>query len=145
MSENNLDALVADAQKKLDEQTVEIVQLHFHPEDGAPYWLEQAKSLDFDPLKDINCFDDLKKFPLFEDDWLRGGPVRRWVPKALEDKPTYVFETGGTTGIPKSRVVMDDFRIDYEMFSETLPDEYFPRGGNWMMLGHQDLAVSAWP
>ena len=53
----------------------------------------------------------------------------------MSDRPTYVFETGGTTGIPKSRVVVDDFRIDYELFSETLPDQYFPRGGNWLMLG----------
>ena len=29
----------------------------------------------------------------------------------------------------------NDFRIDYEMFSETLPDEYFPKGSNWLMLG----------
>jgi hypothetical protein len=46
-----------------------------------------------------------------------------------------VFETGGTTGIPKSRVVIDDFRIDYEMFSDTLPEEHFPKGANWLMLG----------
>ncbi len=56
-------------------------------------------------------------------------------PAGLADKPIYVFETGGTTGVPKSRVVIDDFRIDYELFSETLPDEYFPRGSNWLMLG----------
>jgi len=31
-----------------------------------------------------------------------------------------VFETGGTTGVPKSRVQMEDFRTDYEMFSDTL-------------------------
>ena len=24
-------------------------------------------------------------------------------------------------------IVIDDFRIDYELFSETLPDEYFPK------------------
>jgi hypothetical protein len=61
--------------------------------------------------------------------------VRRWVPKAYEKSPVYVFETGGTTGIPKSRIVIDDFRIDYELFSHTLPDEYFPKGANWLMLG----------
>ena len=61
--------------------------------------------------------------------------MRRWVPQKLADKGIYVFETGGTTGIPKSRVVVDDFRIDYELFSDTLPDEYFPRGANWLMLG----------
>ena len=54
--------------------------------------------------------------------------MRRWVPKAFADKPIYVFETGGTTGIPKSRIAIDDFRIDYSLFSETLPDEYFPQG-----------------
>ena len=42
--------------------------------------------------------------------------------------------TGGTTGIPKSRVVADDFRIDYEMFSDSLPDKFFPKGSNWLML-----------
>ena len=47
----------------------------------------------------------------------------------------FVFETGGTTGIPKTRVAIDDFRTDYELFSETLPDEYFPKGSNWLMLG----------
>jgi hypothetical protein len=31
--------------------------------------------------------------------------------------------------------VIDDFRIDYELFSATLPERYFPRGANWLMLG----------
>ena len=54
---------------------------------------------------------------------------------AMQNKPIYVFETGGTTGIPKSRVVIEDFCIDYEMFSDTLPEKYFPKGTNWLMLG----------
>lgn len=126
---------VQQARERLDGHVREIVEWHFNESTGCPFWLEKKSELKFDPLKDVQGYDDLKKFPLFEDDWLRGGPVRRWVPKALEGKPTYVFETGGTTGIPKSRVVIDDFRIDYELFSETLPDEYFPKGANWLMLG----------
>ena len=39
-----------------------------------------------------------------------------------------IFETGGSTGVPKSRINIDDFRIDYEMFSDTLPDDVFPQG-----------------
>lgn len=132
---NNLDELVKQNQEALDAHTRESVQWHFNPETGSPYWLEKAKGFDFNPLTDVNCFEDLNKFPLFEDDELRGGPVDRWIPKALLGKPTYVFETGGTTGIPKSRVVIDDFRIDYENFSDTLPDESFPKGSNWLMLG----------
>ena len=42
---------------------------------------------------------------------------------------------GGTTGVPKSRVAIEDFRIDYERFSEILPDEHFPKGSNWLALG----------
>ena len=102
---------------------------------GAPFWIEKAKSFKFNPLKDVNTFEDIKLFGLFEDEWLRGGPVTRWIPKGLKDKPWYVFETGGTTGIPKSRVVADDFRIDYEQFSETLPEKFFPKKSNWLMLG----------
>ena len=124
-----------EAKALLDQHAYETVQWHFHESTGSPFWLEMKASLKFDPLKDVKGFEDLKKFPLFEDDWLRGGPVRRWLPKGLEGKPAYVFETGGTTGIPKSRVVVDDFRIDYELFSHTLPDQYFPKGANWLMLG----------
>jgi phenylacetate-coenzyme A ligase PaaK-like adenylate-forming protein len=130
-----VEAQAAAARERLDAHTYEITQWHFHESTGCPFWLEKKAELDFDPLAEVKGYDDLKKFPLFEDDWLRGGPVRRWVPKGLEGKPTYVFETGGTTGIPKTRVVMDDFRTDYELFSETLPDEYFPKGADWLMLG----------
>ncbi|HTM53051.1 MAG TPA: hypothetical protein VL175_03450 [Pirellulales bacterium] len=130
-----LEAAVRRARQELDAQTHEIVQWHFHPSTGCPFWLEYASKLNFDPLKDVRSFDDLKKFESFKDEWLRGGPVRRWVPKAFADKPVYVFETGGTTGIPKSRIAIEDFRTDYSIFSNTLPDEYFPKGANWLMLG----------
>lgn len=123
------------AKQKLDAHVRDMVEWHFNPETGSPFWLNKAGELGFDPRKEVTCFEDLRKFPLFEDEWLRGGPVRRWVPKGLAGKPTYVFETGGTTGIPKTRVVIDDFKIDYEMFSETLPDESFPKGADWLMLG----------
>ena len=131
----SLETAIGEARAKLDAQTVEIVQWHFHESTGSPFWLQKKSELNFDPLTEVKCFDDLKKFPLFEDDWLRGGPVRRWVPKGYENDPVYVFETGGTTGVPKSRVVVRDHWIDYEMFSDTLPDEYFPKGSNWLMLG----------
>jgi phenylacetate-coenzyme A ligase PaaK-like adenylate-forming protein len=130
-----LQAAVQKAQDELDAHTVEMVHWHFNDDTGCPFWLEKKSELSFDPLKDIQCFADLDKFPDFEDEWLRGGPVRRWVPKGLAHKPVYVFETGGTTGIPKSRIAMEDFRTDYSLFSATLPDKYFPPGSNWLMLG----------
>lgn len=124
-----------EAAARLDDHVREIVEWHFNPETGCPFWLDFAAKLGWDPRREVRSFADLRKFPPFEDEWLRGGPVRRWLPKGLAGKPLYVFETGGTTGIPKSRLAVEDFRIDYEMFSDTLPDEYFPRGANWLMLG----------
>ena len=81
-------------------------------------------------------FDDLKKFEPFQDEWLRGGPVRRWVPKAVRrqaDLRVRDRRHDRHSQEPRSRI--EDFRIDYELFSQTLPDEYFPPGSNWLMLG----------
>jgi len=132
---SGLDARIASSRAQLDTHVRETIAWHFDPRTGCPFWLESAKRLGWDPRREVQSFADLKKFPIFEDDWLRGGPVRRWLPQGYEGQPLFVFETGGTTGVPKSRLAVNDFRIDYEMFSETLPDEHFPRGANWLMLG----------
>ncbi len=126
---------VTNSRQALDAWTREIVQWHFDPANGCPFWIDFARKAGWDPRKEIRSYADLDKFGNFQDEWLRGGPVRRWVPRAFADKPIYTFETGGSTGVPKSRINIEDFRIDYEMFSETLPDEFFPRGADWLMLG----------
>ncbi len=126
---------VEKARVQLDSHVREIIDWHFSPDTGCPFWLEFAAKLEFDPRKEIGGYDDLRLLGHFQDEWLRGGPVRRWVPKAYADEPVYVFETGGSTGIPKSRISVRDFQIDYEIYSETLSDSSFPRGSDWLMLG----------
>jgi phenylacetate-coenzyme A ligase PaaK-like adenylate-forming protein len=129
------EADVQAARSRLDAHVRDTVAWHFDPATGSLFWLEYAAKLGWDPRKEINNFADLSKLGSFQDEWLRGGPLQRWVPKGLAGQPVFVFETGGTTGIPKSRIACTDFRTDYEVFSETLPDEHFPRGSNWLMLG----------
>jgi hypothetical protein len=126
---------VAKARQTLDRHTREIIDWHFDPATGCPFWLDFAKRLDWDPRSEVRGYDDLAKFGPFQDEWLRGGPVRRWVPKAYAHRPVSIFETGGSTGVPKSRINIDDFRIDYEMFSDTLPDWAFPKGSDWLEVG----------
>lgn len=135
ITEPSLRDSISASHNTLDAWVREIVSWHFDPATGCPFWLDYAKGLDWDPRKEIRGFDDLRRFGLFQDDWLRGGPVRRWVPKAYEDRPIFVFETGGSTGVPKSRTNIEDFRVDYEAFSRTLPNEFFPPGSDWLMLG----------
>ena len=131
----DLTSRVAAARARLDAHVREIVAWHFSPETGCPFWLDHAKRLPFDPRDEIHGYDDLRRLGHFQDEWLRGGPVRRWVPKAYADAPIMVFETGGSTGVPKSRINIDDFRIDYSLYSGTLSDASFPRGADWLMLG----------
>jgi phenylacetate-coenzyme A ligase PaaK-like adenylate-forming protein len=126
---------LTNARARLDAWVRELMQWHFSPETGCTFWLEWAAQAGWDPRQDVQSFDDLGRFGLFEDEWLRGGPVRRWVPKAYQDRPISVFETGGTTGVPKSRINIEDFRLDYEWFGRTLPEEFFPHGANWLHVG----------
>jgi hypothetical protein len=132
---SDLGRRVAEARERLDAHVREVVAWHFDPATGCPFWLERARSFDFDPIRDVRGYDDLKLFGHFQDEWLRGGPVRRWLPKGLAAEPFFVFETGGTTGIPKSRINVHDFEVDYEIFGDGLDDDTFPRGSDWLMLG----------
>jgi hypothetical protein len=135
LSRPSLAEKVAEARARLDAHVREIVAWHFDPKTGSPFWLERAVGLGFDPRKEVHGYDDLALFGHFEDSWLRGGPVRRWIPKGLAGRPAYVFETGGSTGVPKSRVNIEDFQIDYERYSDELPEAGFPMGADWLMLG----------
>ena len=81
-----LDAKISAARDAMDAHTVETVQWHFNPETGCPFWLKYAaEELKFDPRTEIKSFEDLKKFPPFEDEWLRGGHRRR--PRMVETSP----------------------------------------------------------
>jgi hypothetical protein len=133
--EGTLLARQAEARKALDAWVREVVAWHFSPETGTPFWLDFAKRKGWDPRADVKAYDDLERFGSFEDEWLRGGPVRQWVPKGYADKPISIFETGGSTGVPKARINYQDFRIDYSEFSEKLPDAYFPKGADWLQVG----------
>ena len=123
------------AQEKLDAHVREIVQWHFSPDTGCEFWLQWAKE-NGDPRAKVNSFADLiATFDHFQDEWLRDLQPEVFIPKAYADRPYKIFETGGTTGMPKQRVAWDDHVTDYSEFSNTLSDEQFPRGGNWLMVG----------
>ena len=132
----NIEEKVKHAAEELDAHDVERIKWHFSPETGSPFWLDWARKQDWSPLEEIRNFKDIcKKFPHFQDEWLRDLPNEVWVPQAYKGRPFNIFETGGTTGMPKQRIGWDDFRIDYTEFSKTLKDEHFPRDHYWMMVG----------
>ncbi len=123
------------AREKLDVHVREIVRWHFSPETGCPFWLDWVKKAKWNPATEIKCFTDLLRFPHFQDEWLRDLPNEVWVPKLYQGRPFNIFETGGTTGMPKQRIGWDDYKIDYSEFSNTLSDEHFPKNHYWLMMG----------
>jgi phenylacetate-coenzyme A ligase PaaK-like adenylate-forming protein len=135
MSEKTItQAEIQAAQDKLNAHLKEIINWHFSPETGSPFWLEWA-SKNFDPRKEILNFDDMKKFPHFQDEWLRDLQPEVWVPAAFKGKPFNIFETGGTTGMPKQRIGWNDYKTDYSEFSDKVSDEHFPKNHYWLMMG----------
>lgn len=125
---------VAAAKAQLESHLREIIQWHFSPETGCPFWLDWAAK-NFDPRKEVRTVDDLLKFPHFQDEFLRDLQPESWVPAAFKGQPFNIFETGGTTGMPKQRIGWNDYKVDYSEFSEKINDAHFPRGGAWLMMG----------
>ena len=131
-----LDEKIKNAKTQLDAQVREVVRWHFSPDTGTPFWLEKAKSFNFNPLKDVNGCDDIKKFPFFEDDWLRGGPVQPLDPEGLRRT------SRGTSSRPAARPASPRAASSSTTSASTtrcsrtrLPDKFFPKGSNWLMLG----------
>jgi hypothetical protein len=128
--------LIQTAAENLNAHLREIIAWHFSPETGCPFWLEWAEKAGRDPRREVHSFADLiRLFPHFQDEWLRDLQPEVWIPAKFKGIPYNIFETGGTTGMPKQRIGWNDYKVDYEEFSTKISDKDFPRGGAWLMLG----------
>jgi phenylacetate-coenzyme A ligase PaaK-like adenylate-forming protein len=83
---------------------------HFGEESGSTFWLRTARTLNFNPLTDVNTFADLKLFPNLLNE-LRNVPVADLIPRGYGSPPPIpqIFESGGTTGAPKRTVQLPDW------------------------------------
>jgi hypothetical protein len=122
----------------LDEWVRHVVDIHFHPADGTPYWLERARELGIDARKEIRCYADLARFGFFPIDALRTRNVLDFMPAAQTRNRggIHVHETGGTTGTP-SRVPLRHLFKTINGFVNWYLDEVvgFPKSGNWLFIG----------
>jgi phenylacetate-coenzyme A ligase PaaK-like adenylate-forming protein len=92
-----------------EQHITEMMQWHFSPETGSPFWLEMRNQLNFNPLKDIHTLADLSLFPDISA-MLRDIPVENLQPKGLQHLTIAgVFESGGTTGKAKRIIVYEEW------------------------------------
>jgi phenylacetate-coenzyme A ligase PaaK-like adenylate-forming protein len=128
---------VADPEN-LDDWVRHVVDIHFHPVHGAPFWIERGKELGIDARAAIRGYDDLALLGFFPIDALRTRNVLDFVPAGMaKDRSRLrVHETGGTTGAP-ARIATRDFYEPVNRFINWYLDEVvgFPRGGNWLFIG----------
>ncbi|MFF8386939.1 aminotransferase class III-fold pyridoxal phosphate-dependent enzyme [Streptomyces kanasensis] len=113
------------------------MEWHFDPRTGSRFWLERAKSLDFDPRKDVRTEADLALFPNVVDE-LRDVRAEDLVPRGYGDEPIPldVFESGGTTGAPKRVAWLPDLHEQLNAWHCGVLDERgVPRGVNWLTIG----------
>jgi phenylacetate-coenzyme A ligase PaaK-like adenylate-forming protein len=120
----------------VDEFIRAAMRWHFGEDTGSPFWLREAKHLDFDPLVDVKGWSDLRLFPNVVGK-LRDVTVRDLIPRGYGENPDFdgVFESGGTTGAPKRIVTMMDWAASCDTFANQALDEAgVPRGVDMLAL-----------
>jgi phenylacetate-coenzyme A ligase PaaK-like adenylate-forming protein len=122
----------------LDEWVRHIIEIHFHPVHGTPFWIDRGKALGIDARTAIRGYEDLSLLGFFPMDALRTRNVLDFLPAdvARDRARLRVHETGGTTGSP-ARIAVRDFYEPIHRFMDWYLDEVvgFPRGGNWLFIG----------
>ncbi len=116
-----------------------VLALHFHPQEGSPYWLEQAARLGFDPRDEIDCVAVLGRLGPMDGAALAQRPVEDFIPRSLLNrrKEFLMAETGGTLGRPKFAVHRaDEFASAFVApFVAAARRVHFPLGLNWLFVG----------
>lgn len=97
-------------QPDADEFIQAAMEWHFNPKTGAPFWIERAKTLNFNPQQDVKTHADLALFPNVTDE-IRDVELSKLIPRGYGSRPDVlsVIESGGTTGAPKALPLMADF------------------------------------
>lgn len=116
----------------------ELMNLHFDPRWGTPYWLAQRGHLTFDPA-DVSTLADLRHFPPFPREALAQWPVQHFVPRKFhaEMSRLVICETGGTTGPPaRTAFREDEFHAAFVApFLAAAAFTGFPRNISWLFVG----------
>ena len=116
-----------------------ILALHFHPEQGSPFWLERQQQLDFNVRDEIRSRQDFHRLGPMDITALRTRPITDFIPRALHrDLSAYLLsETGGTTGDPCRRVFSPQEFHDAFIapWLKAVAEHNFPKGGRWLFVG----------
>ena len=116
-----------------------MLDLHFHPANGSPYWLRREKALGIDVRREVQGLDDLYKLGPMDDASMRGLSIEEFIPGALlpQKRRLILGDTAGSMGKPKiTAYTEEDFRRAFiEPFARAAAAMQFPKGENWLFIG----------
>ena len=121
--------------EKLNIHLQKIIKTHFDPLTGTPYWLNKAKTLGINPLKDVKNIEDLKIFDLLNEDDLKTTYAEHFIPQSQLNFDLYfphVYETGGTSSKPKKILDTVHQIQNAHWVARILEQHGFSKKGNWL-------------
>lgn len=125
--------------ESLKDRLRRVVAVHFDPKLGTPYWLDRARTLGIDPIRDINAISDLAMLGDMTPGDLAARPMLDYVPRAVHGRPErlIVGQTGGTTGGGTWTAYREDEFLEAFVtpFAAAARHLGFPRRAHWLYVG----------
>jgi len=123
----------------LDGYVCELMNLHFDPKEGTPYWLRQQKNTGIDYRREITSVDDLWKLDYANapdgTELMSLERTRDLVPKKILREEMTKLIPGETTGTRARKYPMwdEDYLADIIRHSNYILDLYgVPKGEDWL-------------
>lgn len=115
------------------------LEIHFDPTQGAPYWLDRARELGFDPHAEIKCVADLSRLGTMDPKSLAHRSLEAFLPRPLLDRRSELIigQTGGTLGRPVWTAYLETEFQEAFVTPFLVAAEYlgFPANGTWLYAG----------
>jgi thienamycin biosynthesis protein ThnN len=123
-----------------------MVETHFDPRSGTPYWLRRDQRLAAEALRHVHGFEDFKRIVAFRDMEeqrqferdTRFLPLEDFIPASARSGERWIWssQTGGTTGPPKHGTWGSTYWDGILAFTDEFLDLHaVPRGVNWLFIG----------
>lgn len=117
----------------------DVLEIHFDPEQGAPYWLARARELEFDPRAEIKCVADLPRLGTMDPKDIANRSLEEFLPRPLLDRRSELIigQTGGTLGRPAWTAYLEtEFQTAFvDPFLVAARHVEFPANGTWLYAG----------
>ncbi len=121
------------------ERLARVLDAHFDPRWGSPFWLARVPELGFDPRREVRGPEDLARLGPPPLEALARRPIEDFVPRRFHDRLQrfVTAETGGTTGAPRRTVYrQDEFEEAFVApFVAAAERAGFPRERHWLFVG----------